>query len=182
MNPDLHASLEAPILHGTKAFIQEQRYRKRGFLEALKSTGKLDYKRYLGSPLRYAGGKSLAVGYVVEHLPDGLERLVSPFMGGGSVEVACAREIGMEVIGYDVFDILCNYWRAQLRNRHALYKRLKQFPPTRKTFRSCEESSYSALERRKPLALFGFGRALLFQLQYVIRPALPRLAIRYLPE
>ena len=31
------------------------------FLLGLKSTGKLDYKRYLGSPLRYAGGKSLGV-------------------------------------------------------------------------------------------------------------------------
>ena len=139
MNPDLQTSLETPVLGGTEAFKQEQRHRKRGFLEALKSAGKLDYKRYLGTPLRYAGGKSLAVGYVAEHLPDGLERLVSPFMGGGSVEVACAREIGMEVVGYDVFDILCNYWRVQLRNRHALYKRLKQFPPTRKTFRAVKE-------------------------------------------
>ena len=64
------------------------------FLLGLKSTGKLDYKRYLGSPLRYAGGKSLAVGYVVERLPKNIERLVCPFIGGGSVEIACAKEIG----------------------------------------------------------------------------------------
>lgn len=104
------------------------------FLSALRSTGKLDYKRYLASPLRYAGGKSLAVGYIVERLPGKLKLLVSPFMGGGSVEVACSRELGIEVIGYDVFDILCNYWRVQLQYRNALYQRLKDFRPTRKTF------------------------------------------------
>ena len=43
------------------------------------------YKRYLGSPLRYAGGKSLAVGHILEHLPDGLEKVVSPFIGGGKI-------------------------------------------------------------------------------------------------
>ena len=87
---------------------------KQALLDSLRSNGKLDYKRYLGSPLRYAGGKSLAVGYVVELLPDNLERLVSPFMGGGSVEIACARELGMEVIAYDIFDILCTYWQVQI--------------------------------------------------------------------
>ena len=32
------------------------------FLNKLKSNGKTKYKRYLGTPLRYAGGKSLATG------------------------------------------------------------------------------------------------------------------------
>lgn len=108
--------------------------RRKWFLDALKSSGKLEYKRYLGSPLRYAGGKSLAVGLVVELIPEGVERLVSPFFGGGSVEIACARELEMEVLGYDVFDILCNYWVVQLEDPEALYERLKKFAPTRETF------------------------------------------------
>ena len=104
------------------------------FLVGLKSRGKLDYKRYLGSPLRYAGGKSLAVGYVLERLPTDIQRLVSPFFGGGSVEIACAREIGIEVVGYDVFDILVNYWQVQLEEPQALYRLLADFEPTRQTF------------------------------------------------
>ena len=112
---------------------------KERFLHSLKSGGKQDYKRYLGSPLRYAGGKSLAVGYVVERLPKGLSRLVSPFLGGGSVEVACARELGIEVIAYDVFDILCTYWDIQLRERDALYNRLEQFFPNRVTFKKVKD-------------------------------------------
>jgi len=55
--------------------------KKSQFLNSLKSpSGKQKYKRYLnGTPLRYAGGKTLAVGYIVEHLPNDLKRIVSPF-------------------------------------------------------------------------------------------------------
>lgn len=76
----------------------------------------------------------MAVGYVLELLPANLKRLVSPFMGGGAVEIACARELGIKVVAYDVFDILCNYWLVQLHNPEALYRRLRLFTPTRDTF------------------------------------------------
>ena len=112
---------------------------KADFLASLKSNGKLDYKRYLGSPLRYAGGKSLGVGYVLELLPDNLTRLASPFLGGGSVEIACARELRLEVVSYDVFDILCNYWQIQLQDSEALYRKLLEFQPNRDTFKSVKE-------------------------------------------
>lgn len=84
--------------------------------------------------MRYAGGKSLAVGYVLERLPRDIRRLVSPFIGGGSVEIACAKEIGIEVVGYDVFDVLVNYWQVQLGEPEALYHQLAEFEPTRETF------------------------------------------------
>ncbi|HPD17943.1 MAG TPA: DNA adenine methylase [Planctomycetota bacterium] len=103
-------------------------------LERLWSDSRLSYKRYLGSPLRYAGGKSLAVGFVLERLPDRITRLVSPFLGGGSVEVACAVECGLPVIASDIFDILCNYWQVQLEYPEALYRRLAALEPTRETF------------------------------------------------
>ena len=108
--------------------------RKLEFLAALRSGGKLEYKRYMASPLRYAGGKSLAVGLVVERLPDNLQRIASPFMGGGSIEVALARELSIEVCAYDVFDILCSYWQAQLSSPCALARRLRDFEPNRDTF------------------------------------------------
>ena len=110
------------------------------FLDRLRSRGKLRYKRYLGSPLRYAGGKSLAVGFVVELLPSPMTtRLVSPFMGGGSIEISLARELGIEVVAYDIFDVLVNYWDVQIRNSEALYARLKQFAPNRETFAAVKE-------------------------------------------
>ena len=105
-----------------------------GLLASLRSGGRYRYGRYNGLPLRYAGGKSLAVGYVVEQLPDKLERLVSPFIGGGSVEIACARELGIGVQGYDVFDILTTYWRVQLHSPLKLAGRIAEWLPDKKTY------------------------------------------------
>ncbi|MCY3627631.1 MAG: DNA adenine methylase [Gammaproteobacteria bacterium] len=109
------------------------------FLTRLVSPGKLKYRRYTASPLRYAGGKSLAVGFIIEHLPADLSRIVSPFLGGGSVEIACANELGLEVVGYDIFDVLCTYWQVQLNQPNDLAKRLRQFEPSRTTFAAVKE-------------------------------------------
>lgn len=108
---------------------------KQQFLAALKPVkGKTKYKRYVGSPLRYAGGKSLAVGTIVELIPEDTRRLVSPFMGGGAVEIACANAIGMKVIGYDVFEELMTYWDVQLSKPNELYKRMLEFKPTNEEY------------------------------------------------
>ena len=104
------------------------------FLASLRSKGKLRYKRYTASPLRYAGGKSLAVGFIIELLPSNVKRVISPFLGGGSVEIAFANEIDLQVMAYDVFDILCNYWQVQLSQPTQLAERLKAFKPNRETF------------------------------------------------
>jgi DNA adenine methylase len=90
--------------------------RKKLFLASLRGGGKagVKYRRYLGAPLRYPGGKSYAVGHIIELLPDNVERVVSPFIGGGSVEVALARELGLKVIAFDIFDILVTFWQVLL--------------------------------------------------------------------
>ena len=114
--------------------------RKKIFLQNLKSpTGKTIYKRYTASTLRYAGGKSLAVGLIAELIPDNVKKIVSPFLGGGSVEVACAKELGLDVQAYDIFDILANYWDVQINNPEALYKRLLAFTPTWAGFKVVKE-------------------------------------------
>ena len=109
------------------------------FLASLKSNGKYRYRRYDNLPLRYAGGKSLAVGYVIEQIPYHVERIVSPFIGGGSVEIACANELGIEVQGYDLFDILTNYWQIQLNKPIKLANRISQWEPTDKVYRAAKE-------------------------------------------
>ena len=93
-----------------------------------------NYKRYKGSPLRYAGGKSLAVGVITEFLPKDTEKVVSPFIGGGSVEIALAKELGIEVVGYDIFDLLVNYWQQQTVNGQLMYEKLKNMPPTKEEY------------------------------------------------
>lgn len=112
--------------------------RKQRFLAQL-SNGHGKYKRYLGSPLRYAGGKSWAVGYVVENLPDNIKRLVSPFFGGGSIEIAIAKELGIDVIGFEIFDILVNYWKIQIEQPYQLYQELIKLKPTRTVYNEVKE-------------------------------------------
>jgi DNA adenine methylase len=114
--------------------------RKARFLHNLRSpSDKTKYKRYPGAPIRYAGGKSLAVGLIVERIPDNVERVVSPFLGGGSVEVACAVELGLPVVASDIFDVLMTFWKVQLSDADALYKRLQKFPPTVAEFYATKE-------------------------------------------
>ena len=111
--------------------------RKKEFLNKIKSSNSISqnkYKRVALSTIRYAGGKSLAVGYIVELLPDNIKKVVSPFFGGGSIEIALSKELGLEVVGYDIFDILCNYWKFQIENPGLLYKKLKELKPNKKTF------------------------------------------------
>lgn len=110
-----------------------EKERKEKFLQSLKGkNGK--YKRYLGSPLRYAGGKSLAVGLITECIPEDVNKVVSPFIGGGSVEIAIAKGLGIDVVGYDIFDLLVNYWDKQVNNPEELYKKLKDLNPTKEEY------------------------------------------------
>jgi len=107
--------------------------KKEKFLNEIRGA-KNKYKRVALSPIRYAGGKSLAVGYVIELLPNNIKKVVSPFFGGGSIEIAMSKYLDLEVIGYDIFDILCNYWKFQIENPELLYKELKKIKPNKKTF------------------------------------------------
>jgi DNA adenine methylase len=114
--------------------------RKKRFLNSLTTPGgKNKYKRYIPSPLRYAGGKTLAVGLIIELLPTNIKRLISPFLGGGSVEIAIANELNIPVIAYDIFDILINYWDMQLKKPEKLHKRLSKFDPTREGFKEAKD-------------------------------------------
>ena len=119
--------------HADLTFAQK----KEIFLRSIRSknpNSQNKYKRVALSPIRYAGGKSLAVGYIVELLPDKLERVVSPFFGGGSVEIALSKELDLEVIGYDIFDILVNYWNFQINEPKKLYDGLKKLKPEKDEF------------------------------------------------
>ncbi|MDR0967944.1 MAG: DNA adenine methylase [Rickettsiales bacterium] len=107
---------------------------KSQFLTALWTNG--HYKRYLGSPLRYAGGKSLAVGNIIELLPKNIKCVVSPFIGGGSVEVAIAKELKIPVYGYDIFELLVNYWQQQTQNPELLAAELLKLSPTSDEYES----------------------------------------------
>lgn len=97
-------------------------------LKSLKT--KKGYKRVSETPLRYAGGKTNAIGLILENFPAlKTKRIVSPFMGGGSLELFFSKKLGYEVIAYDVFEILVNFWNILLTRNHELAEELEKLIP-----------------------------------------------------
>ena len=92
------------------------------------------YKRVSLSTIRYPGGKTLGVGNVIELLPDNITKVVSHFFGGGSIEIALSSKLDLEVIGYEIFDILVNYWDFQINYPKELHDQLSKLNPDKETF------------------------------------------------
>lgn len=113
---------------------------KRRFLRKIKSNTKgiNSFKRVVYSPIRYAGGKSLAVGYVIEKLPN-INKIISPFFGAGSIEIAIDKIFRIPVIGSDIFDILVNYWDFQIHHKTELYNELLKLYPDKQTYEEIKQ-------------------------------------------
>lgn len=96
------------------------------------------------SPLRYPGGKTRGAAEIVSMFPAGLTRICSPFVGGASIELMCAEQ-GMEVVAYDGFAPLVNFWRSVLFDAPAVAKVAKKYlPMTAREFKTLQER-YSCL-------------------------------------
>ena len=80
------------------------------------------------SPLRYPGGKSKAVKTILRYLPKEIDCLVSPFIGGGSLELAVAGK-GKRVYGYDAFEPLVFFWQSILKYPESLAEIIRQYHP-----------------------------------------------------
>jgi len=93
------------------------------------------YKRICISPLRYAGGKTKAIGLILENLPKLKEKkIVSPFFGGGSVELCLSQMLDIKVIGYDIFNMLANFWNVLINNKDEFIEQLSKFKITEEEF------------------------------------------------
>ncbi len=80
------------------------------------------------SPLRYPGGKSRAVKAILEIMPQMLDSIVSPFFGGGSIEIALVNQ-GTRVYGYDAFKPLVLFWQALIEDRDRLADEVANYHP-----------------------------------------------------
>ena len=63
------------------------------------------------SPLMYPGGKTKAWKRLQHYIPNNITTLVSPFMGGGAVELKCAA-LGAKVSASDILEPLVNFWQC----------------------------------------------------------------------
>lgn len=62
----------------------------------------------------------------MELVPQQTQAIVSPFMGGGVVEVNFAYNFGIPVYAYDLYSPLVNFWKQYLDNPSTLMWRVKQ--------------------------------------------------------
>ncbi len=89
------------------------------------------------TPIRYAGGKTRAIKIISPYL-DNETKIISPFMGGGSLEVNWASK-GIEVIGYDLFDVLVNFWDTLINDKDGLVNKLRDIDPTPEEYNRIKE-------------------------------------------
>ena len=83
------------------------------------------------SPLRYPGGKTRAVKLLNDKISHHLDtfrvdKVCSPFFGGGSFEIHLA-ERGYRVYGYDVFLPLVNFWQKTLEDVDRVADRAEEY-------------------------------------------------------
>jgi DNA adenine methylase len=95
---------------------------------------KSDRQLSSGALLRYPGGKTRAVEFISQFFPDKPDILLSPFLGGGSIELALAAK-GTIVYGYDIFPPLVEFWQCVVKQPYALANEVeKYFPLSRSAF------------------------------------------------
>ena len=95
------------------------------------------------TPLRYAGGKSKAYNIITEYLPKKEDlptgRIVSPFIGGGSLESRWSSELGIPVEGWDCFETLIVFWNILLQDPVDLANRCRYLVPTKEEYKEVKE-------------------------------------------
>ena len=93
------------------------------------------------TPIRYAGGKSKAYKIITSEIPrlPLPMRIISIFMGGGSLESRWASELNIKVIGYDIFKPVTNFWNILLSNSNGLADKLKTLNPTKRKYEEIKE-------------------------------------------
>jgi DNA adenine methylase len=89
--------------------------------------------------LRYAGGKSKAIKKITPFIPINTKKIISPFIGGGSLEVKWSSEMNIRVEGFDIFHHLVNFWNVLLNNRYSLANELRKLEPTKEVYKSIKE-------------------------------------------
>ena len=83
------------------------------------------------SPLRYPGGKTRGVEFITQFFPKSLDKLISPFFGGGSIELSVAAK-GTLIFGYDIFSPLVEFWQCLLTQPNELADAVEKYYPLSK--------------------------------------------------
>jgi DNA adenine methylase len=99
-------------------------------------------------------GKSRAVKQILKWIPKDTPTLCSPFIGGGSLELACAQR-GINVIAYDNFQPLVNFWQACIKDTAKLAETVRQYIPLSRTnFYLLQKNYFNCQDTLQKAAIF----------------------------
>ena len=106
------------------------------------------------SPLRYPGGKTRAIKTIVEYFPKNLSTIISPFIGGGSIELYLASK-GVKIIASDAFKPLVEFWQELLSNPYRLANEIqKHFPLAKENFYELQKSHSNFKTKTERAAIY----------------------------
>ena len=94
------------------------------------------------SLLRYPGGKTRALKHIVPYFPKHLTEIVSPFFGGGSIELHYAGQEA-RVYGYEIFEPLVNFWHHVLKDPEQIAYLLESL------FHPCSKDMFMQYQRKQ---------------------------------
>ena len=83
------------------------------------------------SLLRYPDGKTRGVEFITRFFPKNLDKLLSPFFGGGSIELSVASK-GTDVYAYDIFTPLVEFWQCLFSQPNELADEVEKYFPLSK--------------------------------------------------
>jgi DNA adenine methylase len=91
--------------------------------------------------LRYPGGKTRAIKILEKYVPDNLNKLWSPFFGGGSFEFHIMKKFKAKIYANDKFEPLFNFWHCLKENKNKLVTEVKKlFPVSKDSFIECRKN------------------------------------------
>ena len=80
------------------------------------------------TPLSYPGGKKKLWPIFRSYLPTDVLQLVSPFVGGAAIELACAAN-GIKVKAFDNFEPLVNFWKQMQLDANVVVDQVRHYFP-----------------------------------------------------
>ena len=106
------------------------------------------------SPLRYPGGKTRAIDYITSFFPKDIKQLISPFLGGGSIELTTAAN-NITVYAYDAFSPLVEFWQCLLEQPHNLANEVeKYFPLPKEDFYTLQQTQTAFTTKLQRAAVY----------------------------
>jgi len=106
------------------------------------------------SLLCYPGGKIRARKEIIRYFPKGITQILSPFLGGGSIELEMAAS-GVEVFAYDIFKPLVEFWQCLTLNPQRLANHVQKYHPLSKAkFRELKKTHPTFTSKYERVAIF----------------------------